>query len=90
YEEVLASYEKAGYTEIGADVETVRFQTESTTTEKNNVTLRRDNDGDPLVTPASTTNRKLNVMGGYRWRSGNQSITWEFTVEEDGLYKIGM
>ncbi len=90
YAEVLASYEAAGYSVISTDVETVRFQAESTTTEKNNITLRRDNDGDPLVTPVSTVNRKLNVMGGYRWRSGNQSITWEFTVEEDGLYKIGM
>lgn len=88
YEEVKASYEANGYT--AAQTETVRFQAESTTVEKNDVILRRDNDGDPLVEPASTTNRKLNVMGGYRWRSGNQSITWEFEVKEDGLYKIGM
>lgn len=88
YAEVKAEYDAKGYQP--AKTETVHFQAELTTKEKNNITLRRDNDGDPLVEPASDTSRKLNVMGGYRWRSGNQSITWEFEVPADGLYKIGM
>ncbi|MBO4504801.1 MAG: extracellular solute-binding protein [Lachnospiraceae bacterium] len=88
YAEVLADYKAAGYT--AAKAETINFQAELTTVEKNDPTLRRENDGDPLVVPASDTSRKLNVMGGYRWRTGNQSITWEFEVAEDGLYKIGL
>lgn len=88
YEEVKSQYEKNGYSAAASD--TIHFQAELTTLEKNDVTLRRDNDGDPLVEPASDVNRLLNVMGGYRWRSGNQSITWQFDVEEDGLYKIGL
>ncbi len=88
YAEVLEGYRAAGYT--AAKAETINFQAELTTVEKNDPTLRRENDGDPLVVPVSDTSRKLNVMGGYRWRTGNQSITWEFEVAEDGLYKIGL
>lgn len=88
YAEVKASYEEMGYQE--ANAETIHFQAELTAVEKNDPTLRRENDGDPLNEPVSNVNRKLNVIGGYRWRSGNQSITWEFEVPEDGLYKIGM
>lgn len=91
YAEVKAEYDANGYKSTNA--QTIHFQAETSTKEKNNITLRRDNDGDPLVESTSDTpdtNRKLNVMGGYRWRSGNQSITWEFDVPSDGLYKIGM
>ncbi len=88
YAEVAAEYAAKGYK--AASVETVNFQAELTAIEKNDPTLRRENDGDPFVVPKSDTSRKLNVMGGYRWRKGNQSITWEFEVPEDGLYKIGM
>lgn len=88
YAQVQQEYAAAGYQK--AQGETVHFQAELTAVEKNDPTLRRENDGDPLVEPSSDTSRKLNVMGGYRWRGGNQSITWQFEVPEDGLYKIGM
>ncbi|MCR5323225.1 MAG: extracellular solute-binding protein [Lachnospiraceae bacterium] len=88
YAEVSAEYAAKGYTEAAA--QTINFQAELTAIEKNDPTLRRENDGDPYVVPKSDVTRKLNVMGGYRWRKGNQSITWEFDVEADGLYKIGL
>ncbi len=88
YAEVAAEYAAKGYTDAAAS--TVNFQAELTTVEKNDPTLRRENDGDPFVVPKSDVTRKLNVMGGYRWRKGNQSITWEFNVDADGLYKIGL
>ncbi len=88
YEEVKAEYQSLGYQP--ANAETINFQAELTAIEKNDPTLRRENDGDPFVIPSSEINRKLNVMGGYRWRAGNQSITWEFEVPADGLYKIGL
>lgn len=86
YEEVLAGYKAQGYEEVSVDK--VVFQAEENAIRKNDVTLRRDNDGDPLVQPASGVNRVLNVIGGYRWRTGNQSITWEFEVPKTGLYKM--
>lgn len=88
YEEVKEQYIANGYEAASAD--SIKFQSELTTIEKNDPTLRREDDGDPLAEPQSSTNRILNVMGGYRWRDGNQKMTWEFDVPEDGLYKIGL
>ncbi len=88
YAEMEEEYKAKGYKNVNC--EKITFQAESTAIEKNATTLRRENDGDPLVEPESGTSRRLNVIGGSRWRYGNQSITWEFEVPEDGLYKIGM
>jgi ABC-type glycerol-3-phosphate transport system substrate-binding protein len=88
YAEVEAEYKAKGYKNVNC--EKITFQAETTAVEKNSTTLRRENDGDPLVEPASGTSRRLNVIGGSKWRYGNQSITWEFEVPEDGLYKIGL
>ncbi len=87
YEEVKAGYEAKQYK---AAVSTLDIQAESAATEKNDPTLRRENDGDPLAVPHSASERLLNIMGAYRWRNGNQKITWQLTVPEDGLYKIGL
>lgn len=64
-------------------------------------TIRRDSDTDPETESLdrkaqekgeikhiknSATEQLLNTIGGSRWSTGNQSITWEIDVEEDGLY----
>ncbi|NMA83326.1 MAG: extracellular solute-binding protein [Epulopiscium sp.] len=87
YQEVKQIYEGNQYQKATQSIE---FQAESTAIEKTDPTLRRESDGDPTVVPRSIATRKLNTIGGYRWRKGNQSITWDFTVPEDGLYKIGV
>jgi ABC-type glycerol-3-phosphate transport system substrate-binding protein len=88
YEEVKQEYNAKGYK--AATAEGIEFQAELSALEKNDPTLRRENDGDPLTQPHSATERLLNVIGAYRWREGNQKITWQFDVPEDGLYKIGL
>ncbi|HOJ11739.1 MAG TPA: extracellular solute-binding protein [Clostridiales bacterium] len=85
YEKVKEEYVNKGYMKA---VKTIEFQAESTAIEKSDPTIRRERNGDPICRPGSSLYRKLNVLGGYRWRKGNQSITWEFTVPQDGLYKI--
>jgi ABC-type glycerol-3-phosphate transport system substrate-binding protein len=87
YEQVLEEYRQKGYKNA---TETYEFQAENTVIEKSDPTLRRENDNDPTCKPVSFTSRKLNVIGGVAWRKGNQSITWEFTVPESGLYKLGI
>lgn len=87
YTEMKAEYEAQGYKEASRSI---YFEAESAAVEKSDPTLRRESDGDPSVSPRSMADRKLNTIGGYRWRRGNQSITWEFVVPEDGLYKIGV
>lgn len=87
YKEVKQDYEQKGYTSGSGEI---YLEAETEAIAKNDPTLRRESDGDPTVSPRSVTNRILNTLGGYRWRKGNQSITWEFKVSESGLYKIGI
>ncbi|HBP37492.1 MAG TPA: hypothetical protein DD640_01895, partial [Clostridiales bacterium] len=85
YEEVKQEYIRRGY---GTASETVIFEAETTTILKSDPTVRRESNTDPASSPYSATSRKLNVIGGYRWRRGNQAVTWSFTVPEDGLYEM--
>jgi ABC-type glycerol-3-phosphate transport system substrate-binding protein len=87
YEQVEKLYVLKGYREAN---KTVEFQAETSAIEKSDPTVRRESNGDPSVNPVSLKYRKLNVIGGYRWRNGGQSVSWEFSVPEDGLYKIGV
>ncbi len=89
YAEMLVEYQQKGYKNVSADA-TLTFQAENTVINKNSPTLRRENNGEPSVTPRSIETRKLNVLGGSRWAKGGQSITWKFTVSESGLYAITM
>lgn len=72
---------------------------------KSESTIRRDSDTDPQTESLdrkaqdkgeekdiknSATEQLLNVIGGSRWSSGNQSITWDITAPEDGLYTINL
>lgn len=88
YTEVLNSYKSISVQQQSNWVG--KFQAENTVVEKSDPTIRRESDGEPACEPQSIGNIRLNVIGGYRWRKGNQSITWKFNVPEDGFYKIGM
>lgn len=87
YSELKEEYEEKNYKHATA---TIKFQAEDQSTIKSSPTIRLQNDGDPLCEPRSLENVKLNVIGGSRWQSGNQWITWTFEVPEDGLYKIAL
>lgn len=87
YRQVEKEYNDKGYIKVK---KSIKFQAETMAVEKSDPTIRREWNGDPVCEPTSTLYRKLNVLGGYRWRKGNQSITWEFDVPDDGLYKIAI
>lgn len=87
YAEVKAEYDAKGYKK--ADSKPIKFEAEVTAS-KSDSTIRRDSTTDPAASPTSAVNRLLNIMGGSRWSTGNQSITWEFEVENAGLYNINM
>lgn len=86
YKDVYKSYLDHGYADSTSSPGII--QAEEKIIEKNSPTIRREYDADPLTFPQSLTNRKLNVIGGWRWRSGTQKITWSFRVPETGLYKL--
>ncbi len=95
YADVYAEYMANGYKEVTSatadpSVKTLEFQAETETIEKNDPTLRRETNTNPTVRPRALACRLLNIMGGSRWKYGNQSITWKFSVAESGLYKIGV
>ncbi len=88
FEELRKTYESNGYQEAAVE-STVEFQAENSAY-RNDSVIRRENNTDPNTVPYNMTSRVLNVLGGYRWRVGNQQVTWKFNVPEDGLYKINM
>lgn len=47
-------------------------------------------DSDPKTSPQSITHVRMNMIGSYTWRKGNQAIAWKFKTEKAGLYKISM
>lgn len=87
YVEVAASYAENGYTEASAGF---TFEAENSVADKNDSTLRQIANDDPKSVPHETGYRRLNAIGDAYWKSGQQTITWEFEVPEAGLYKIGM
>lgn len=87
YEEVKAEYEEKGYKEA---TQTLKIQAERPVYEKSHPTLRRETNSDPTCEPRSLRYVRLNIIGDWMWRSGNQYITWKINAPEPGLYKIGI
>lgn len=67
----------------------VKIQAESVLS-KSDPTVRREYSNDLAVEPPAGTSRVLNVLGGSRWRRGNQRVTWEVQIPADGRYRLGM
>lgn len=85
YEEYRGSREGSAYAG-----ETLQVEAEEAVTDKNDPTVRMEADNDPICSPPSVSARKLNAMGGWRWRRGTQTITFRLQVPEDGWYKLAL
>lgn len=88
YAEVEQGYEQNGYQEYTGD-EPIYVEAEDADYRSNQV-LRRQSNSDPATTPYSRGHVVLNTIGGYIWRSGNQSVEYNITVPESGLYKLNI
>jgi len=85
YSEVSKGYEKdKGKNYLKA------FQAETLMTLKNDSTLLMTSASDPEMEPKPNGFRIYNMVGNETWQKGNQTISFEIEVPEDGLYKIGM
>ncbi len=84
YQEVIDQYKEKGYKEA---TKSIRIEGEDAYI-KNDPTVRREYDGNPSVYPPAGGNIRLNMIGGWRWRKGNQEVIWKFDVPESGLYKL--
>ena len=88
YAEMLAYYQANGYKQASSGAGAY-FEGEESLY-RNDSIIRRESNSDPATVPFSLYNRVLNTVGGNRWNRGEQSVSWQFTVEEDGLYEIGL
>lgn len=89
YEEVEAEYKRQGYRPAQGGI-TLQAEERRWIAGRSEGTVRSYNDGDPATVPNGTVHQRLNAMGGYSWREGNQEITYRFTVENAGLYHIAL
>lgn len=89
YDQVQASYKDNGYKTVDAS-SGIRFEAEENIIEKSQSSVRTDTDSSTTVSPRSLKYIRMNVMGAWTWKTGNQSVTWKFNVEESGLYTIAL
>ena len=87
YAEVKAEYEANGYKEYtGSPV----YEEGELADYRSSQILRREANSDPGTTPYLRGHVKLNTVGGFNWRKGNQLIEWIIDVPESGLYKLNL
>lgn len=88
YKDVRAGYEKAGY--APATGEGVKIQAEEPSAKSDTMIVPTFDRSTSAVEPSDTVKLKLNTLGGTRWQSNGQWISWSFKVPETGLYKIAV
>ena len=88
YSDVLDEYNSLDYQEVDNVLKFIPAEEPLATSSP---TLYPLNDRtSPLTVPSSPTLVKLNSIGGNNWRIAGDRITWDFEVEESGLYSISM
>ena len=88
YTEIKAEYAKRGYQATEGIFIKVQGQHAKY---KSDPTLYPVFDqGDPTVEPYHPAEIRLNTIGGWRWQTAGQWITWDVEVSESGLYMIAI
>lgn len=82
YEEYLALHDAPDYAG-----ETLYLEAEKAEY-RSDRTIRRRSDSDPATSPFEYSQIRLNAIGGDRWQTGGQYITWKVDVPETGYYQI--
>lgn len=85
YADVSASYDgvkKYGGKQIVIEAEDTLYRTSSSLMPKSD---RSSSD----ISPRNPSKSVVNFIGGENWASVGDSICWEFTAPEDGLYSLG-
>ena len=80
----------SGYSEKSEGTGIFTFQAEDAMAFRNDSTVGMTSGTDAEMVPVSDGYRIYNMVGNDTWSDGNQSVTFEFDVPEDGLYKIAM
>jgi ABC-type glycerol-3-phosphate transport system substrate-binding protein len=85
YKDKIAEWRLEGYKET-KDV-LIKVQAEDSYL-KSDPTIRGELGADPLNEPVAQGKFRLNTLGGWRWRRGNEWVMWKFSVPSSGLYRI--
>lgn len=86
YKQKLAEYDKLGYKKISGNPILIEAEKPF---EKSNKTISPLTDRVTYnVSPNSDTKILLNTIGGVRWQTAGQWVSWKANVPEAGLYKI--
>lgn len=84
YDAYLQSHEDAASPESLLTIDATQYVS------KNSSYVRLYSFQSPSVSPFDAVNKKLNVINGGAWYRSGQSVTYEFTVDTTGLYKINL
>lgn len=88
YEDIKSTYDQNGYQVTNQEINFVQAESAVRTTSP---TIYALNDRtSPKTMPSSPTLIKLNSIGGANWGTAGDHITWEFDVQEAGLYEISL
>lgn len=86
YEEIKVEYEKNGYSTVD---ECVTIQAEKNALKSDKNLSATYDKASVCVTPYSSTNIKINIIGS-NWNTSGQFLSWDFTPKKSGLYKIAV
>lgn len=87
YEEVLADYQSKGYT-AASNVDPVKVEAETPITTSSNTIYPLNDRTSAVTSPQDTSKQLLNIIGGEKWQTVGQWITYEVEVPTSGLYSI--
>lgn len=86
YADVVAEYEKKGYTSASGDAIKIEAELPDAASDR---TIYPVNDRTSAITsPQHASITKLNAIGGTKWQSVGQWLEYTFTCNETGLYYI--
>lgn len=88
YQELQESYRQKGYQSASADP--IKIQAEHTSQKSDTMLVPSFDRSSSAIEPSDVVKMKLNIIGGTRWQSNGQWISWDFDVKEAGLYKIAI
>ncbi|MFC4388773.1 extracellular solute-binding protein [Gracilibacillus marinus] len=88
YEEVKKEYEANNIKE--AKNQYIVLQGEDATSKSSPTLYPLSDRSSPTVEPYHVSKIRMNTIGGLNWKLPGQWIEWEFEVEEEGLYQIGL
>ncbi len=87
YEEVLADYQAKGY-KAPSSAAPIKIEAEVPAATSSNTIYPITDRTSAITSPQDASIQLLNTIGGEKWQTVGQWITYEIKVEESGLYNI--